>query len=156
MLNPERLVGMPVVAVAEAEKIGYVNELLFAIDPLAVRALRVHGEGGDVLVPFESIGSIGPDAITVGDHTAASTDGTGDEEILTRAALHSLKIVDEAGAFLGTVKGVELEGTSGRIQRLTVEQGGVLGVGAQVRTFDAAAIRHVGREIVTVAEGAVR
>ena len=157
MLNPEGLIGMPVVAVAEARKLGYVRDLLFGMDPLGVRALRIEGEAGDSVLPFEAIATIGPDAITVGDQrTAEASAGATGGEVLNRDALRSLKIVDEAGVFLGTVKSVQIQRDSGQIARLTVEQGGMLGVGAQVRTFDAAAIRRVGEELVTVTEAAAR
>ena len=155
-MNPRSIVGMPVVSVAEAGKLGYVTDLLYGLNPLCIPAVRVHGDDDELIVPFDTVGSIGSDAITVRDQSAASPfTSLSSDGLIGEKEIHALKIVDESGTFLGTVKSVEIEPSSGRVRRISSERGGVMGVGAEVRTFEADAIRHVGREIVTVADAAI-
>jgi sporulation protein YlmC with PRC-barrel domain len=78
-----------------------------------------------------------------------STGGAADD-LRDLDALGKLKIVDQAGTFLGTLRHVEIDPASGAITQLTAHTGGMLGLGGTTTTIDARSIVTVGPELLTV------
>jgi sporulation protein YlmC with PRC-barrel domain len=148
-----KLKGLAVVSVAEGAKLGYVDELLLDPETLRVAAIRVSGDSQPFVVPFDKIRAIGADAVTVESSQVTQALSTGD----SYAVLPSLrdlgrrKVVDEAGSFLGNVTTIDFDEKSGALRGLTVQRGGVLGIGATTTTLEVAMVRAVGRELITVA-----
>jgi len=66
-------------------------------------------------------------------------------------AMMKLKVVDEAGTYLGTISAIEIDGERGTITQLSASKGGMLGIGGSTATIDAGMIRSVGPELVMVA-----
>jgi sporulation protein YlmC with PRC-barrel domain len=155
-MDAERLLGMAIVSISEASRLGAVTDLLFQTAPLRVAALRASSEGTDFVIPFESVRSLGTDAVTV--ESSQVTQIAGAESTLGSLAgfesLRKLKVVDEAGTFIGTVHGARLDPATGSVLELVTRKGGVLGVGRNETTIPAEAIRSVGVDVLTISMGA--
>jgi len=144
---------LPVLSIGTGAKLGYVDDLLFDTAPLRVAALRVKAEGQQIVVPWSVVKTVGPDAIMVPDDAAAHT--TSSESGLSAlpdiAALRTLKVVDEGGAFVGTVKELDVDPGSGAVTQIEAHTGGVLGIGGTTTTIVAADIRSIGDEVLLTA-----
>ncbi len=53
---------------------------------------------------------------------------------------------------MGTLHDLELDPTTGHVLRIVVHKGGMLGFGGETTTIEAATIRGVGADIITVAD----
>ena len=151
-MDAHTLKGMAIVSVQQGTKLGYVEQPLVDLTARKVVALQVKGESGTFIVPFAAVASVGTDAITVASSQATQTPSTGGaaDELRDLDALGKLKIVDQAGTFLGTLSHVEIDPASGAITQLTAHTGGMLGMGGTTTTIDARSILTVGPELVTV------
>ena len=155
-MDADKLKGMAVVSIAEGTRLGRVEDVLFDTQALRVAALQIGGEGQHFVIPFDQLKNIGTDAVTVESSRVTQAAGKGGTfgALAGLANFKGLKVVDEAGTYLGQISGIGLEQTSGRVLRVTTHKGGVLGLGGTKTTIDAAAIHSVGPEVVTVAAGA--
>lgn len=156
-MQADALKGLAVVAMAEGAKLGYVEDVV--VDPQArrVAALLVGSNGQTFVVPFERVRSIGADAVTVESAQATQALSQGDvfSNLPGLSAMKKLKVVDEAGTFIGAVSGFALDQATGGLLSLTVHKGGILGLGGTTTTVDITAVRSIGPELVTIqAEGA--
>jgi sporulation protein YlmC with PRC-barrel domain len=141
----------PIVSVSEAMRLGKVDEVLFVTDPLRVAALRASGDDSDFIVPIDRINRFGPDAVMVETPDVRELAHGTDPNVRTLADLRRLKVVDEEGNDLGTVRTVEFNPDDGQVEQLITGDGGPLGIGGRRATIKARAIRGVGPELVTVA-----
>ena len=151
-MDASMLKGMAVVAIAEGTRLGRIDEVLF--DPAERRAagLRLRGNGHRRTVPYAEVRSVGADAVMVASEQIGQlpdTDGTAGLVGLRR--LGHLKVVDEAGTFLGIVGSVEIAPENGRIVRLQARKGGLWMLGGEQTTIEVEAIRGIGPELATVA-----
>ncbi len=155
-MDAEALKGKAVVAVADAAKLGYVEDILFDVQGLQAAALQVRGSDHTLAIPFAKIKHVGPDAITVDSSQVTQAVSKGDtfSALPGLGALKKLKVVDEAGTFLGMVAGLDLDPETGRLLNLSVQKGGVLGLGGSTVTLSAGAVRGIGPEIITAAADA--
>ena len=155
-MEADKLKGMAIVSLADVARLGRIDDVLFDTQPLRVAALRATGDGQGFVIPFEQLKKIGADAVTVesGQVTQTASKEGSFGALPGLGALTKLKVVDEAGTLVGTVGGVELDPASGRVASLAVRKGGLLGLGGTTTTVDAAMIRGVGGELLTVAAGA--
>jgi sporulation protein YlmC with PRC-barrel domain len=144
--------GLAVVTIAEADKLGRVEDVLFRSQPLEAVALRVATETGTRVVGMHSVSSIGQDAITT-DTEASATDGESDfrhQELQGLEQLGKLKVVDRSGTYLGHITRVELEPSSGKVRSLDIRKGDVLGLGGDSITIANDKVVAVGPDLVTV------
>ncbi len=150
-MDADTLKGKAVVSVAEAAKLGYVEDILFDVRGLQAAALQVRGSDHTFVIPFARIKHVGPDAVTVDSSQVTQAVSKGDtfSALPGLGALKKLKVVDEAGTFLGTVAGLDLDPETGRLLNLSVHKGGMLGLGGSTTTLSVGAIRGVGPEIIT-------
>jgi sporulation protein YlmC with PRC-barrel domain len=155
-MDASALKGMAVVSMQEGTKLGRVEQALFDLVGRQLRAVEVRGDVGTFVVPFEQIERIGSDAITVASSQATQTPTAGSPTgtLLGLHELGKLKVVDDAGTFLGTIDTIEFDPTDGRVSQLSAHKGGVLGIGGATTSVDAAAILMVGAELVTVSTAA--
>ena len=155
-MDAETLNDVAVVSVNEAARLGRVTDTLFATEPLRVAALRAGGASGEFVLPLERITNFGSDAVMVESPnvTELSRQGGSFGQLLSLADLKKLKIVDEAGNYVGTLRAVNFDPASGRVDRLSAETGGVLGIGGRKVTIEAGDVRSVGTDLVTVASSA--
>ncbi len=152
-MNVDSFKQLPVVSIETGAKLGYLADLLFDTAPLRVAALRVKAEGQAFLVPWDTVKTVGPDAVMVPDDASAHT--TSAESSLSAlpdsAALRTLKVVDEGGTFIGTVKELDIDPGSGAVTQLEAHTGGMLGMGGTTTTIAAADIRSIGDEVLLTA-----
>ena len=141
----------PVVSMADGAQVGTVEDVLFDPSELRVAGLALRGQGGESILPFGSIRSIGSDAVMV--ESAAETQGAGGqamrENMRGLGDLTSLSVVNGEGTLLGKVKEVEID-EDGRLAQLEAHRGGVLGIGGTDVTIPPSAIRSVGPKLITV------
>src|SRR5438876_308513 len=130
-MKASTLKDMPVVSMADGAKIGNVKQALFDAGDLRAAALLLTGEGGESVLPFASIRSIGSDAVTV--ESATATQGAALQSALQGLRglndLTGLPVLNGEGTHLGQVKDVSIDPADGRITELAVHRGGVFGIG---------------------------
>jgi sporulation protein YlmC with PRC-barrel domain len=151
-MKASKLKGMPVVSIAGGAQLGSVADVLFDISDLRVSALVLSAKSGEAILPFGSIRSIGSDAVTV--ESAAETQGAGgqaaSDTVHGLGDLMSLSAIDAQGTLLGKVKELEISEQDGRLTRMKVHRGGVLGLGGTSSAVPPSAIRNIGPKLVTV------
>jgi sporulation protein YlmC with PRC-barrel domain len=151
-MDAESLKGMPVVSIAEASRLGRVTDVLLETQPLRIGALRATGDQTDFVIPFDQVRTLGADAVMVESSqvTQMASAGSAFGDLRGLADLKKLKVVDEAGTFLGKIAKIELDPVTGHVARLVARRGGILGVGGSNPTIEVTAIRSVGSEVLTV------
>ncbi|MGH2600694.1 MAG: MurT ligase domain-containing protein, partial [Dehalococcoidia bacterium] len=151
-MKAESIKGMAVVSVADGAKLGRVDDLIF--DPAERRmvALRIDADKQHAVIPLEQIKSIGSDAITVPAREVAQwPDASSPLNTFPRlGAIERLKVVDEAGTFLGEVANVEVDPATGAITGLAAHKGGILGIGRTEHTLTGDEILSIGDEVMVV------
>jgi sporulation protein YlmC with PRC-barrel domain len=151
-MDTKSLLGIAVVSVTEAARLGSVDDILFDTNPLRVAAFKASASGAKFAIPFDQVRKIGSDAVIVDRPEAtqmASADGTFGH-LSGLGDLQRLKIVDDAGTFIGTIQKVEFDTDTGHVERLLAHRGGILGAGGTSTTFEGSAIHSVGADIMTI------
>ncbi len=151
-MNATDIKDMAVISLQEGTKLGRVEQPLFDLATRQLGALQVKGEDGMFILPFDQIQHIGTDAITVTSSQVTQTPSSGGatDALLDLHALKRLKIVDQAGTFLGTLSDVDVDPVSGQITRLVAHKGGLLGLGGTTTPIASTAIVMVGQDLLTV------
>ncbi len=151
-MDAHTLKGMAIVSIQEGTRLGYVEQPLLDLTARRVAALQVRSESGTFIVRFDEVQSVGADAITVASSAATHIPSTGGgaDELRDLDEVGTLKVVDHAGRFLGTVSHVEIDPANGEITRLEAHKGGMLGMGGTTTPIDTRAIVSVGSELLTV------
>jgi sporulation protein YlmC with PRC-barrel domain len=150
-MDASKLRDQEIISVAGARRLGTVSEILFHTDPLRVAALKASDDSGDFVVPIERVKQFGHDAVMVETPDARATARDVDHNLRTLEELTTMGVVDEDGNNLGTVRGVEFDPDSGKVEQLSAgSSGGILG-GGMSATIRAQAIRGIGADLVTVA-----
>jgi sporulation protein YlmC with PRC-barrel domain len=149
-MNVEKLKGMAVVSVDEGSKLGQVDGALFDPASLRLTALQLKGDNGAFIVPLDRVSAIGADAITVESSQATQTATSSPQGTLIELSdLKKRKVVTADGTLLGTVNDLDIDPISGQLNTLSAHKGGLLGLGGETTTIEAAAIKNIG-EIITV------
>jgi sporulation protein YlmC with PRC-barrel domain len=157
-MDASKLKGMAVVSLAEGTKLGTVARPLIDLAALRLVALQVKGDAGTFVIPFEQIQQVGTDAITVASSRVTQIPGTDSAAtaLLDLDQIGKLKVVDQAGTFLGTVAQLTIDAASGQISHLGAHKGGMLGMGGTTTPIPARAILSVGPDLLTVDLGAAQ
>ncbi len=146
------LKGAPVVSISDGTKLGYVADVLFDTRGLRIGALEIKTEGHRAVLPFDQISVLGDDAITVPDRSSIE----GYEQLFAGLPnlnrIRRLKVIDDAGQFLGEVADLAIDVSSGRILEFTVHRGGMLGLGGTTVAVPVEAVRSIG-DVMVVASG---
>jgi sporulation protein YlmC with PRC-barrel domain len=155
-MDAGKLLGMAIVSLSEATRLGTVTDVLFATGPLRVAALQAAGDGTGFVIRFELVRNLGTDAVTVESSQVTQVAGAGSTigDLTGLARLRKLKVVDDAGTFVGTVHAARIDPLTGSVVELATRKGGVLGVGRNETVIPAAAIRTVGSDVLTVSTAA--
>jgi sporulation protein YlmC with PRC-barrel domain len=155
-MEAKRLNGLAVVSLQEGAKLGQVEQPLFDLATRQLGALQVQGAAGTFVIPFAQLEHIGSDAVTVASSQVTQTPSTGSAlgDLRSLQDLGKLKIVDQAGTFLGTLSDLDVDPDTGQITRLTAHTGGMLGMGGTTTVLEADMILTVGPEMLTVATAA--
>lgn len=141
----------PIVAVSGAARLGKVSEILFETDPLRVSAIKASGDEGEFIVPIDRVSRFGPDAVMVETAEVKELSRATSSTERTLAELTQLKVVDEDGRRLGSVRSVEFDPDSGKVEQILAGEGGMLGIGGIRATIRASGVRGVGTDLLTVA-----
>lgn len=151
-MDADKLKGMAIVSIAEGATLGHVEDVLIDTAALRIDAFQVKGDRQRFIVPFDQVRNIGADAVTVESRQAARV--LEDEAAIGGLAglerFKRLKVVDDAGTFLGTVNNIEIDQAGGRVVGITVHKGGAFGFGGETTTIEAGNVRGVGAEVMTV------
>ena len=151
-MDAKQMKGLAVVTIAEADRLGRVEEVLFRSQPLQVAALRISTDDGSRIVGMNTITNVGTDAITT-DTDASAAEGESDlrhEDLRGLDDLGKSKVVDRDGSYLGQVTRVELDPSTGDVQSLDVRKGHLLGWGGETMTIARDDIVAVGQDLITV------
>jgi sporulation protein YlmC with PRC-barrel domain len=141
-----------VVSMADGTRIGRVSDVLFDTADLRLAALALSTNGGQSILPFAAIRSLGADAVTV--ESATATQGaavpTAGNVLRGLSDLTGMKAVNADGTLVGTVRELEIDQAGGQLLSLELHRGGVLGLGGTTITAPVAAVRSIGPELVTL------
>lgn len=143
---------MPVVSMADGARVGTVQDVLFATNPLGVTSLVLSGQGGKAALPFSDVRSIGNDAVTVDNREAIhgfQAPGA-PENLRSLRDMTRLKVVNAEGTYLGDVQEVEIDQKTGQVGEFIAHRGGMLGLGGTTIHVPATAIRGIGPKLLTV------
>ncbi len=151
-MDASTLKGTAVVSLTEGTKLGIVARPLIDLAALRLVALQVKGESGTFIIPFDQLQNIGADAITVASSQVTQIPGTDStaDALLDLDQIAKLKVVDQAGTFLGTVSQLTMDAANGQITQLAAHKGGMLGMGGTTTPIPPQAILSVGPELITV------
>jgi len=109
------------------------------------------GEEGTAFLPFSLVRGIGADAVTVASHRVVQDGAAG--PLIELDQVLRLKVVDEAGLFVGAITHIEIYPESGTVTRIATHKGGLLGVGGTTTPIDPATILGIGPELLTLSTG---
>jgi uncharacterized protein YrrD len=140
-----------IVSVAGANRLGKVREVLFETQPLRVAALKASGDEGEFIISLDRVSRFGPDAVMVESPNVREIARAARDTERTLDELTHLKVVDEDGRSLGTVRSIEFDPQSGDVERVIAGEGGMLGMGGTKATIRRQGIRGVGMDLLTVA-----
>lgn len=147
------LKGIAVVSLEGAVKMGHVDDVLFDTSSMRIIGFDLKEESGQhSYIPFPEVHRIGRDAVTVNGPNSRQIGGSG-SPMNDQPRIHDLeklKVVDDAGTFLGTVSEIEVAPETGEITSLQAQRGGVFGIGATKTEVSRPDVRSVGPEVLVV------
>jgi sporulation protein YlmC with PRC-barrel domain len=149
-MDANGLRGMAVVTLADAERLGRVHDVLFEADPLRASALVLRHENQERVIPFSAISELGNDAIVTEQRPGMDDRGRDVADRWGLDELAKLKVVDQAGTYVGHVARVGIDPTTGDVADIDVRKGEILGVGGETQTLDRDSVIGVGRDLLTV------
>lgn len=150
------LKGKSVVTVAEARKIGVVEDVL--VDPSygKIAGLRLKGQGNapNYFVANADVRAIGRDAVTItGQNAVQSIDRARDLASLPSlgAVVHS-RVVSDEGRLLGTINEIDIDEAGRQVRGFEYTHGAMGGLLGRQRILDIQDVVGVGAGLVTVRE----
>ena len=149
-MDPLTLNDVAIVSVEGAARLGRIKDVLFETSPLRVAALLAADKAGESIVRFDRVSSFGSDAVMVETADVSEHAPQPSSQLRSLAEILRLKVVDETGGYVGTVKTLDFDADTGLVGRLVVQVGvlGVLGIGQT--TVEADDVRSVGGDLITV------
>lgn len=146
--------GKSVVSLAEARKVGVVDDVLVDARHERIEALRLKSErdGPSYVVSSDDVRGFGPDAVTI-DHQDAlmSSDRMpGMSGLRSLSAVLNSRVVTEDGRLLGTVSEVDFDPASRRIRRFEFGGEGLEGLLGRKHSLDPEDVVGIGPGLVTV------
>lgn len=152
-MKAEALKQLAVVSIEQGTKLGYVDDVLFDTGRLCMAGFWVKTNAQRHLVPLSEVRAVGNDAVTVPrDEVVLSAPAASDLAGLPGLdQMAKLKVVDEAGTYIGKVSELDVDPVDYRITSVKTHEGGVLGIGGTTRSIASADIRSIGPEVMVVA-----
>ncbi len=161
MRKGREMVGLPVIALAQATKVGTIRDLVIDPGRRAVSALllvEAKQQQPSKQVRYEAVRRVGPDAVMIEDEAAVMPvseyprlqtlcEGT--------PRLLGLRVLTEGGRSVGTVSDVVLDERSGLIERYEISVGPLRDVISGRISVSASMPLAVGAEYMVVPESAV-
>lgn len=161
MISGRELIGMPIFSLDRGEEIGEVENLIFDPDQRKVVGFVLE-EGGlfrsPEVIPFESIESIGPDAIVL--KRSASLEAPFDEIDLKQVKkegfnLTGRRVISDRGHEIGTVYDLEISESTGAVTGIEVRRGLFQDTAEGKKRIDFEYIQQIGKDAVIVSEAAL-
>jgi len=152
-MKASKLMGMPVISIAEGMKAGQVADLRIMATSPQMRGLVLKTGREHTLLPFEAIRKIGPDAIMVDSLGVVRAD---DERAIDEGLRHFSSLVGreaagDDGSYLGDVKDLEVDPISGQIDAIFLHRGGMMGLGGEDISVPGTHLHAFGPKLLTVA-----
>ncbi|MCL5677255.1 MAG: PRC-barrel domain-containing protein [Firmicutes bacterium] len=120
-----------VVSIAEAEKVGTINDLILNPDKHHVEAfwVKTEPEGIMKVVPTDAAQNLGRDALTIRDRKALQDEyAAKGKETVRLDKLQGSKVITHSGTLVGTVSEVEVDPSNFEIVGYEVNTGGLPGL----------------------------
>jgi uncharacterized protein YrrD len=159
MIRGKELIGMPVVSLDQGKEIGEVQDLVF--DPARRRILgMILDEGGwfrePEILPYESIESIGPDAVVVRHVESGAAPNIDPDDLKKSFNLTGKKVISEKGHELGTIYDLYIDESTGEVLGFELTQGLFRDTSIGKKFVEYDHIQSIGEDIVVVGmEGAM-
>lgn len=142
-------IGKKVVGMSDGAEIGKVKDLIFT--GLKLTGLVVKGDRGEGLLPYDSLGANGSDAMTVESYAVIDW-SAGPEmapESRTIHEIEKLKVIDAEGNMIGHMHDFTMS-ASGLIEEISVRTDGVFGIGSHETVVPSSRVRAIGTDMITV------
>ena len=159
MKSIHNLLGMAVVTIQEGIRLGTVKGVELDATAGRIAYLHVHGAEtrADGVLPWESVRTVGADAITVESLAVVQEAIPAAERDRVTPDVGDRPVMTESGTHLGRVTGYDVDETTGRIERYHVATGGFIGrLTHREISFPPAAVRAFGPDAMVVADEAGR
>lgn len=149
------LLGMPLVTVQEGIRLGTLRGLEFSAADGRIRYLHFDGTDtrSDGVLPWASVRSVGPDAITIQSLADVLDAVPRAEREEVTSDVRDRPVMTEGGTRLGKVTGYDVNEVTGRIERYHVATGGLLGrLTHSELSFSQDVVRAFGQDAIIVAD----
>lgn len=160
MISGRELIGMPIYSLERGEEIGEVENLIFDPDQRKVIGFVLE-EGGlfrsPQIIPFESIESIGPDAIILkrGAPVELPPEWIDSKQLKESFNLTGRKVVTEQGHEVGTVYDLDIDEATGRVTGIEVKRGLFQDTAEGKKHIDYDYIQQIGKDAIIVSQAAL-
>jgi uncharacterized protein YrrD len=149
------LLGMPVVTIQEGIRLGTIKGV--ELDATEGRVAYLHLDGArtraDGVLPWETVRSVGVDAITVESLAAVQEAIPATARDRLTPDVRDRPVMTESGTHLGKVTGYDVDEATGRIERYHVATGGFFGrLTHRELSFAGDAVRVFGQDAIVVAD----
>ena len=152
-MKASKLTGIPVISVADGIKAGQVADLRIMATSPQVQALTLKSAREQTVLPFEAIRTIGPDAIMIDslDVVRADDELASGDVMRHFRSLVGRETAGDDGSYLGDVKDLEVDPSSGRIDAILLHRGGMMGIGGEDVSVPGTHLHAFGPKLLTVA-----
>ena len=148
--------GIAVVTIDSGEKVGAVDDMIFNLSERRLIAFRLGRSGlfgGERhFIDMSDVESIGSDAIMIRDRERVRDvrDNRDYSEMPTLGALTSLRVVTQAGSYVGNVSTVQIDPESGRLSQIDISSGGLMSMFRHALEVPAMEIVSMGTDVVVI------
>jgi sporulation protein YlmC with PRC-barrel domain len=151
-MKASKLTGMPVISIAEGVKAGQVTDLTLMATSPRVTSLALRAGREQTTLPFDAIRQIGPDAIMIEklDVVHGEEPPVGGDETRRFTTIRGKETAGDDGRYLGDLTDLEIDPSSGRIDAICLQLGGMLGIGVQRITVPGEHLHAFGPKLITV------
>lgn len=160
MRKGKDILGLPVITLDRASKVGVVKDLAIDPDRRRITALLLSApdrRGPARRVPFEAVHRVGPDAVLIEDESSIVASERPERMTLVEgpAKLSGLQVLTDAGRAAGKVSDVLADERSGMIDQYEISTSRLQDLVSGRRQIPSSAPRAVGTEAMIVPESAV-
>ena len=113
----------PVVDTSTAETVGRVSGFLIEAEAARITGLRIDGDGSGMILPWDSLGAFGPDAITIAGAEAVREPAGSTEQRRSDPDLDPIgkPAIEESGNGLGIVSDIDFDPNTGAMRAVITD-----------------------------------